>query len=638
MNRTFRKKVGGFSLVETVIVIAVLGLLAAAGIGIVSNGVFTGANDTRMAADQRVLNSAVKAYLASGGDLSGLSDPVEVVAHLKRSLSEEQRRLLPGLTGGFLDPDTELVMQSKEDARREALRVHWNEKTSRFELARSGAPGIVGVTRVEPEIGKMREVEATEGRGSVYNYAKEGTWVWDYRDESRSLPVGPTEFVVETVAESPVPPPSPPPPVIPPPVRRDSLLPPLFSLPGGRYHGHEFDLTLNLANPNPGGLSQLVYSVDYGDWQPYAEGSPISVAPATLIKAQAIPLDSAVWDPSPVEEEFYVSFRSVLLPPEIDFNKTSFSGGSDTIRVTLDDANDPGLSALRYQIVPTPRGAGPSTAFTTYAGPFTVSASTYPDGFGIKAFASATKAGYEDSRVAARFATARTDLFGGHLDLDTSTFAARIGSGRTDAHTHDILKKIGGTSINFFAIPESKQIEITEAISNPGQKFKLIVVNGNLSPGMNLVIDYGTGGRSHSLDLSVDRYDDTPVEDLEVMSLSGVPGSARLKGLRIQMNQDLIYNAGVIPTNTGDVVSNVLGKDGEWRNGALTIQAVAVNGDGSSAYSINEGLSNGNHGAAVSGMLWEAAIFWHWSGDSYHEKRNRFEPGKFNSIRPFVEK
>jgi len=627
----------GFSLVELLITVSVLGILAALGIAFVNHGAISGTKLVKIEQDQRTLNTAVTSFLASGGDLSGVKDPNEVLARLKTTAPAEQRDRLPGFSGSFLDPTAAIRMQSPSDAERGEPRLVWDPERQRFDLARSGPPGIAGLVNADGDDSGLTPPETME-RETLVQYSAEGAWIWDYVDGALPESIGPSVVPTQNPESTTPEPTSSVPPT---PVNREALFPPVFSIPGGNYERHEFDLDLSLENPNPPQSSRIYYSSNYGDWLPYS-GAPLAVAPETHVRAQSIPLDSSAWDPSPVAEENYRSSRSILRPPAIDFDHPYFESSKSksitSITVSLDDPNTPGLSTLRYRIVPLPGKDGPSTAFAPYSGPFVVSASTYPEGFGIRAYASAAQPGYEDSRIAARYATSKTDLFGGHLDLDTSTFIAEIGRGSTDAHTHDILSRIGGTAIDFFAIPESRQVEIHEAVPDPAQRFKLLVVNGALSPGMNLVLEYESGGYSEVLDVAANRYDDTSIEDLTVFSLGGVPGSARLTGLRVDVNQDLIYEAGMIPTNTRDVRSNVLGKGGEWRNGSFTIQAVAVNPDGTSAYTVDPGLSNGGHGAARSGLLWEAALFWHWSGDSYHQERNTYKPGDFNSIRLHVGK
>lgn len=652
----------GFTMIEMIMVTAIIGILAAVVVSVVASGTLQGAREVRSSQDEKVLNSAVLAYLASGGDLSSAKGGEAVLAKLKTSVSEDQRKRTPGLSGSFLDSSVEFVMQTEEEAKKELPRLLWSPSKNRFEVARSGPPGIVSIARR----GDSSESDgtpslhgpsgsagdgATEDRETPFSYAAKDTWIWDYAEAPATTGPGISDFGTSdptnatppsTVAPIPpsILPPTPPvvPPVTSPPVtKRVPLLAPQFSRPGGRFARSDFNLSVSLRDPNPAGSAALFYALNHGAWTPYSGGS-ISIPSDTSLKAQAMPLNAETHDPSAVVETFYEAFdpfNAMLLPPGIDFTKEYFQNSSDSITVRLTNPNKEGVSEIQYQLLPVPGGQGPTLAYSTYSGPFVVSAGSYPSGFGIRAYAKATASGYVDSRPATRFATAQKTLFGGHLDLDTSIAIAKVGSGTTGAHSHDILKA-GGTSLNFFALPEGKQIEIQEAIRSGAQAFKLTVVNGALSPGMNLTIDYDFNGSRRTIDMPVDAYGKLKVSDLPAFSLVSSAGTAKLTGLRLSMAQDLIYQAGVIPTTTGEVVSNVPGKDGEWRNGALTLQAVAVNADGSPAHSLDSSKSNGSHGAATSGMLWEAAVFWHWPGESYKSNKNTFKPGNFNSIRLFV--
>ena len=635
MSRNSNSKFAALSLMELLILVAVIGVLATIGVSTMGIGVLSGTQSVKREQDIRVLNSAVSAYMASGGDLSGVTDPGQVLAKLKTRVSAEQQRRIPGLAGNFLDTEVELVMQTEEEARTDDPRIRWNSGTSHFEISYTGDPGIKMLNTQSRPTGAGEVEVVSEDRSAGLKYSAEGTWIWDYQDVAPTIAAGPSTFTTGSTPDST---PSTPtgPPTSPMPVPKKSLQPPLFSIPGGRYPGYEFTMALTLSDPNPAGASQIYYSVNYGTWVLYATGTPISVTPDSSIKAQAMPVNKAIWDPSAPIDERYYSYQVKLIPPNVDFSKPYFTTGKtqsvDTITVSLSDPNDPGTSAILYQLVPVPGGSGPITEFKSYSGSFTVSSTAYPKGFGVRAFASALKVGYDDSRVNSRFATAQAGLFGGHLDLDTSVTIAAVGNGSTAAHTHDITGKYGTSTIDFFQIPDSKQIEVTEAITKPSQKFKIIVVNANLSPGMSLVMDYDASGTPRKVDTPVNEYDNTPTKDLPVFSLGGTGSSAKLKRLQVVMSQDVIHTAGIIPTVTGDVRSNVLGKKNEWRNGSLTLQAVAVNDDGSEAFSVSGNRSNGEHGAAVSGLLWEAALFWHWGGDSYDRAGNTYVPGQYDTV------
>ncbi len=617
-----------FSLIEVIVVISVLGILAGLGMTMIGGGVQSGARTSKLNHDVAVLNSAVSSYLASGGNLSVASNPDQVLAKLKTVVSEESRRYLPGFSGSFIDRRAQFIMQTPAEAASNIPRALWNPETKKFEITNSGGLGIklFTIDKIAPET----EPES-EDRALVLNYAKKSKWIWDYEDQ---VPVGPTlpGAIVLPVSTPPDSTPPPPPvPLGPVPV----LQAPLFSIPGGSFPYFDFPLSLSITNPNPTGSSQITYSIDFGNWTDYS-GSPISVDPDSIVKAQALPFDPSKWSSSGTTQGVYVSFSLKLERPVIEFSRDHFSESINFIDVSLDNPNPPDSSKLLYQIVPTPGSKGKATKFIDYSSPFTVNVLDYPEGFGVRAYAASAKEGYTDSAQVSRFATEVEGLFGGHLDLDTSDFLSEISTGSTSAHTHDITGKYGITSIDFFAIPDTKHINI-DSVMPLNQRFKLTLVNGDLSPGLSIVIRYSEGGNSRIIDASADEYDDTKLSDLPTFTMSGIDGTARLESLEIDMGKDVIYGAGIIPTNTGEVKDNTLGREGEWRNGSLTVQAVAISSDGSDAFTTNSALSAGDHGAATSGLIWEGALFWHWDGDSYNESGNNYKAGNFGTINKLIE-
>ena len=94
-------------------------------------------------------------------------------------------------------------------------------------------------------------------------------------------------------------------------------------------------------------------------------------------------------------------------------------------------------------------------------------------------------------------------------------------------------------------------------------------------------------------------------------------GTTQLTGLEVGFHLLSIPLGGLHNTKTGCVRDNDPGAQDE-RNGALTIQAVAVDSTGADDFTVDATYSNGGvQGVATSGLLWEATIFWHWSGDCY---------------------
>jgi hypothetical protein len=118
----------------------------------------------------------------------------------------------------------------------------------------------------------------------------------------------------------------------------------------------------------------------------------------------------------------------------------------------------------------------------------------------------------------------------------------------------------------------------------------------------------------------VDDYDDIALADLPIYSLSGVDGTTALSEFGVYFHDLSIPLGDLHPSETGCVKDNDAGAAGEWRNGALTLQAVAVTSDGADDFTTDTSLSAGGaQGVATSGLLWEATVFWHWSGPCYGE-------------------
>ncbi len=86
MNSTNQSKVcGGFSLVEALIAIAILAILAGVGTSALQ-GIQSAAREEKLRIDISDLNSAVRIYIASGGDLSQADTVDKVLTNSKAGL------------------------------------------------------------------------------------------------------------------------------------------------------------------------------------------------------------------------------------------------------------------------------------------------------------------------------------------------------------------------------------------------------------------------------------------------------------------------------------------------------------------------------------------------------------------------
>lgn len=211
-------------------------------------------------------------------------------------------------------------------------------------------------------------------------------------------------------------------------------------------------------------------------------------------------------------------------------------------------------------------------------------------------------------------------LVGGHFDLDVATELADWSRGDTDGHVHEWDNLTGVYTINAFDLLSDKLSEIDQEVAS-SQAFKLLVVNADLSPGGRLSVNTAYDARDRSSWTRVARYDDTALASLPVYSLGGVAGTTQLTDLQLSFHQLAIPLGGLLNTNTGCVRDNDPGAAGEWRNGALVVQAVAVDASGADAFASDTSISAGGvQGGATSGLLWELIVFWHWrGGDCYGE-------------------
>jgi hypothetical protein len=192
-------------------------------------------------------------------------------------------------------------------------------------------------------------------------------------------------------------------------------------------------------------------------------------------------------------------------------------------------------------------------------------------------------------------------LLGGHFDLDTSTEVYELGDGDTNKHVHEYDDKHDTLEADFFNLLDSGFDNIQDTI-NSGQRFVIIVANAQLSPGAILEIN---GVETQALAYQMNANNINNVYSID-------NGATQLNSLKIRFAEDAILNNQLIPTQTGCVVKNDPGANGEYRNGALILQAIDA----------DNLLIDANLGVALNNdaLLWEATIFYHEKGgDCYGE-------------------
>ena len=198
-------------------------------------------------------------------------------------------------------------------------------------------------------------------------------------------------------------------------------------------------------------------------------------------------------------------------------------------------------------------------------------------------------------------------LTGGHFDLDTSHLWYKTNSGTTDFHVHDYSSKYNINGADFFNLLDGKLGEIYENITDASQTFKLIISNAELSSAGVLNIN----GKLMSVGNYQDSIRSNAPDKLQIYSLGVSTSSSvsQLRELKISFPINAIEKSGIVPTVTSCVRTNKAGAKGEYRDGALIVQAVNSNN-----FKIDPKTFTATQD---SGLLWEATIFWHWNGPCY---------------------
>jgi len=231
-------------------------------------------------------------------------------------------------------------------------------------------------------------------------------------------------------------------------------------------------------------------------------------------------------------------------------------------------------------------------------------------------------------------------LLGGHFDLDTSSQIYGFDNGETDGHTHEWDDKYDLTTINYLKLPDGDGKPLYELKNAsfgvaPSDTFILTIANTELSPGGVLEIN-GTSITVSDYHALLNRYLTGNLRPAEIFppfkvtppnAAETAAGVKQLTSLKLSFDAYAILSGDLMPSKTGCVRGNNAGQLGEYRNGALMIQAVDAS-DISSGFVFDEALQqyvagstaiHSSHGYATAGLFWESTVFWHWDGPCYHD-------------------
>ena len=305
----------GFSSIELLMVTGAIALLAGIAITLIGN-TRSGVKNVKLRHEVETLNEAVQVYLGNGGSMKGIDTVPAALAKLKTSAAGDDA--IVGLGGSLLDPRYRAEMLPASELGSSVPRALWDETKQRFVYANSGAGGA---KRFYIDADSADEDPLEEARQTALSYATQTNWVWDYTDVQ--LAAGGEVATISgdgpgtggyTSFDAP------------PAVRLD---PPTFSVDGGTYSFFDFDLEVELNNPNPVGTSVVYYTLDNSQWQVYGGGS-VAVSAGQELTAYSVSIDPDAYENSVFATEIYQSSFTISGGSGGDFMNPQGPGGMVT--------------------------------------------------------------------------------------------------------------------------------------------------------------------------------------------------------------------------------------------------------------------------------------------------------------------
>ncbi len=276
-----QKRTAGFSLVEIVTTVAIIGVLT--GVGIVAvKGTRSSAQNIKLDKDVAALNSAIQVYQASGGSLTGVTNADEIIAKLKTvAKNDASKKQIVGLKEEMVDVRIEPVVQTTGEAKTSAPRAVWNGTTKRFEVKTTGS----GIREFRMNDALASVASKEEVRTTDLKFAKVNKWVWDFKD-------GKPEFAngVKNVAGS-----LPPLPTITPPTGAKKLKAPSPTA-SATSALITFPKSVGIFDNNPADTAMIEFSTTAGKVMPYS--GTFMVDPGTMVTAKALARDPELYTDS----------------------------------------------------------------------------------------------------------------------------------------------------------------------------------------------------------------------------------------------------------------------------------------------------------------------------------------------------
>ena len=265
-----------FTLVEILIVVAVVALASTVALPLIQ-GVPEAAKKEKLEQDVIIVNNAIDAYLAAGGDPAGLTG-ANVIGALKQRVSGGMAAEMLGPQGPFLDPT--VVTNATDFA--------WSAR-----LATGARPRFVVENNTQGVIFGQGPAVSVGGAAARPDEART-SWLWTYAE---ATPPPQAEAFMPVAVDAGTGPAGPP-------LVGVTLQAPVISPSGLTTTIGSFPLPVTIANPNPEGSSRVYYRANEGNFVLYG-GSPFNVDPGTAVSAVAVSRDPSRYYNSPAATETY---------------------------------------------------------------------------------------------------------------------------------------------------------------------------------------------------------------------------------------------------------------------------------------------------------------------------------------------
>lgn len=300
----------GYSLIEILLVVAAISTVTAIGVFSLTNAREDTVN-MKLQHDVAAINQAITIYRAHNGVVSDLTAPQAVLDRLKTRMTGDAAKQMVGLKKELVDKRLAAVLQTNAEQATTAPRAIWDATAAQFTIATTGANGVSEF--ILDEALALTDY-GSHDRSSTFAFAKEKTWIWDNTSKAAADRTGPSSLPPSNgglLPSKPTPPPN-----------ARLLAGPIFSIVTGSYPLGDYPLSLTLTNPNPEGVSNILYSINNGDWYTYT--GPLDVDPTQKVSALVGSLDPDRWIDSDKKSE---EFSTDPLAPEMElvFDKDAYT-------------------------------------------------------------------------------------------------------------------------------------------------------------------------------------------------------------------------------------------------------------------------------------------------------------------------